>query len=129
MRNARANEPSVLGSSSITRRWALAVTDSPAAFPMSGRLVPVRRSGRRKREIDAERRAKSRLAFHGDCAAVVADHRLDNCEAESGAMLLGGVVRREEPRAFLLRKAASGVGDLHAHGAAVVARADGERAA
>src|SRR5215469_16554323 len=92
MRKARASEPSVLASSSMMSRCAIL-------------------------QFDAEGRASAWFAFHGDSTSMIADHGLDNRQAESSAVLLGGVVGSEEPLAFLFGEAGAGVGDLEAHGA------------
>ncbi len=55
-------------------------------------------------KFDAESCAASRLAFHGDCAAMIADHRLHDGQTQASSVLLGGVVRREKAFAFLARQ-------------------------
>ena len=60
---------------------------------------------------------------------MIADDGLDDGEAEAGAELFGGVVRRKEARAFFGREALAGVGDFDAHIIAGVGSAQSERAA
>ena len=62
-----------------------------------------------KRKIDHERRALTRFTDHRDLSVVIAHHALYDRQAESGSVLLGGVVRREEPGAFLFGQSLAGV--------------------
>ena len=63
-------------------------------------------------QLDAEGRAASRFARHRDRPLMIADHRLHDGQAEAGAVALGGVVRREQARAFFAREALAGIGDF-----------------
>src|SRR5262249_3703916 len=65
-------------------------------------------------EVDAERRAFALLALDRDSSAVIAHYRLDDREAQTGAMRFGGVVRREEAPALLGGEALPGVGNFEA---------------
>ncbi len=58
------------------------------------------------RQSDVERCSYARLALDRNSPAMIADHRLHDREAEAGAVLLGGVVRSEEPLAFFRRQPA-----------------------
>ena len=56
----------------------------------------------------------ARLAVHGDGAFMIAHHRLHDGQPQPGAVLLGGVVGREQALAFFGRQAFAGVRDLDA---------------
>ena len=53
------------------------------------------------------------MALDCNLTLMVGNDRLHNRQAQAGAMLLGGVVRREQPLAFLGRQALAGVGDAN----------------
>src|SRR5579883_1298067 len=60
---------------------------------------------------------------------MIAYHGLHDGEAEAGALLFGGVVRREEARAFLGRQPLAGVAHFDAHVAFAFGAAERECAA
>ena len=96
-RKARDSEPRVLASSSTTMMSAL--RHALAALAAS------------RRQFHYEGRTAARRAFDANSAIVIAYHRLHNGESQAGAMLLGGVVRREEALAFFGGHSRAGVGD------------------
>ncbi len=69
------------------------------------------------------------FAGDGNGAVMIADDGLDDGEAETGALQLGGVVGREEARALFRREALAGVGDFDANRVAAVGSAKAESAA
>ena len=73
----------------------------------SGRRYPLRVS-----EIDNKGCAASRLAVHANRPMMVAHHRLYDCESQSRAVLLGRVVRGENPVALFRSQAGSSIADL-----------------
>src|SRR5512147_2430437 len=95
-RKALAREASVFGSSSTIRRWLMS--------GWFGRKFIFRSV----RKLDAKRGPAPLLALYGDPAVVVADHRLHDRQSEAGTMLFGGVVRSEQPLAFLFRQPLAG---------------------
>jgi len=77
------------------------------------------------RQFDAEGGAVAFVAGNGDGAVMIADHGLDNREAQAGALDFGGVVGREEAGAFFESEAFAGVGDFDADAAFVLGGAHG----
>ena len=61
-----------------------------------------------------------------DLSCVVSHDRLDDRQAEAGAMLLCRVVGREQAAAFVLAEALAAIGDVDADDAAVPPRDDAE---
>ena len=111
------------------QRVRLVVNDQQVAFggtviiaPDSGKLVGSSASAGRyrlarfkasARQIDAESSCPCRASLSTRyLAAVVAHHRLHDRQAQSGAVLLGGVVGREQALAFFLGQPVAGIGDL-----------------
>ena len=70
---------------------------------------------RHARQFDPKRRSFLFGALDGDFPAVVADHRLHDRQSEAGSVLLGRVIRSEEPRALFRRQAGAGIGDRDGH--------------
>src|SRR6266851_7052215 len=66
------------------------------------------------RQLDLEAGAAAFVAGDADRSVVIADHRLHDGKTEAGAQLLGGVVRREQARAFFRREPIAVVRDLDA---------------
>ena len=80
-------------------------------------------------QLYPEDAAVARLAVHRDGSAMIADHGLDDGEAETGSVLLAGVVGREQALAFFWRETDPGVFDFDGSGMRVVAGAKGKAAA
>src|SRR6266478_2761358 len=93
-RKARESEASVLASSST-------ISNLDIQAPLRGQLY-------------YERCALARHAFHPNPSVMIADHALHNCQTETCAMLLGGVVGREQARALFFGETLPGVGDFDA---------------
>src|SRR5690348_17840895 len=70
------------------------------------RLFPRGRGARRLalRQLDAKSRSATLIARNGNGSMVIADHRLDDGEAETCALHFRRVIRREEPGALFLRE-------------------------
>src|SRR6202011_3932521 len=66
-------------------------------------------------QLDSEGCACARRGVHGNFSAMIAHDRLDDCEAEAGAMLLARVIRCEEARALFRCQARSSIGGVEAH--------------
>src|SRR5579862_3083084 len=65
------------------------------------------------RQFDRESRSRIRLALNRDSAAMIAHDRLHNCQAKSGAMLLGGEVRGKESLTLFRCETEPGIPNLH----------------
>src|SRR5258708_17991886 len=65
-----------------------------------------------QRQLYMKRRSHVFRAVHCDLAVMIADDRLCDGEAQSGAVLLGSVIRREESFAFFRGESCAGVGDV-----------------
>src|SRR5258708_7837768 len=134
-RNARESEARVLASSSTSSKCAFRVT----IFSRRARSI-ARRGGLPRRghcgiasgicgtflcgharlaarQLDPESCAVAFFATHRNCSAVIADHRLHNRQPQPRSLLLCGVVRREQPRAFFRRQTLTSVRNFDAHSA------------
>src|ERR1700736_4935558 len=104
IRKARASEASVFASSSTMRRCAIL-------------------------QFDPKSRAFAGLAFPRNPPSMIADNGLHDRQAQAGAVLLGGVVRRKQALALLPGEAGAGVGKFEHDCGIGVTGSQGEEAA
>src|SRR5208283_521063 len=126
-RKARESEASVLASSSTMSRCAFCDTLFSSILPRVSRCGSD--CGRRvARQLNPKRGSLFLSAFDRYFPTVVAYHRLRDRQSKPGAVLLGRVIRSEQPRAFFRRQAGTSVGNRNGDASSGFARAGDGRA-